>query len=90
MKNSDDLMLVPGSAGYEAWRNRSRGGEATPDPDAKGRRAPGWIALPTRSVVCVPMMLQGTDATRREASARLELEAAGLANEATGTHHVEF
>lgn len=90
MKTTDDLMLVPGSSGYEAWRTRSRGGEATPDPDSRTRRAPCWIALPTKSVVCVPMMLQGADAARREASARLELEAAGLASEATGAHHVEF
>ena len=89
MKNADEVMLIPHKEGYRAWRIKS--GQAAPgETENKGWSGAGWIALPARGVVSVPMRFQGVDASRRESAAQLELEAAGLGNETADTHNFEM
>ncbi len=89
MKNADEVMLIPHEEGFRAWRMKS--GLATPgDLINKGWSGAGWIALPARCVVSVPMRLQCADASRRESSVQLELEAAGLGAETSDTHNFEL
>ena len=89
MKHADEVMLIPHEEGFRAWRMKS--GQAVPgELENKGWGGAGWIALPARCVVSVPMRLQGVDAARRESAAQLELEAAGLGTEIADTHNFEM
>jgi hypothetical protein len=85
MKPSDELMLIPHEEGFRAWRARGKN-VAQPGLDSRSKSGVGWIALPARGMVSVPMRFQGVDASRREAVAHLELEAAGFTNE---TEHLQ-
>ncbi len=89
MKNADEVMLIPHEEGFRAWRMKS--GQVTPgEMENKGWGGAGWIALPARGVVSVPMRFQGVDAARRESAAQLELEAAGLGSETADIHNFEL
>ncbi|HYF35519.1 MAG TPA: hypothetical protein VD994_09545, partial [Prosthecobacter sp.] len=88
MKNSDELMLIPHEEGFRAWRVKGKN-VAQASGDSRARGGAGWIALPARNVVSIPMRFQGVDLARREAVAQLELEAAGFSNEAADVHNFE-
>jgi hypothetical protein len=89
MKNADEVMLIPHEEGFRAWRTKA--GQVLPgDTENKGWRGAGWIALPARTMISVPMRFQGVDASRRESAAQLELEAAGLGTETADTHNFEL
>ncbi len=87
MSASDNIIRIPGAAGFETWRAGSKG-VPTLEPDARGKK-PDWIALPTKSLVSLPMRFHGVDASRREASTQLELEAAGMGAESAQPHLFE-
>lgn len=80
MKPSDELMLIPHEEGFRAWRARGKN-VAQPGLETRSKNGVGWIALPARGMVSVPMRFQGVDAARRESAAHLELEAAGFTTE---------
>lgn len=75
MNASEDILIVPGPQGPQVWRAQGKDG-ATPLDSQKGRGA-GWVALPMRSVISVPMRFPAMAADRREAAALLELEGFG-------------
>lgn len=75
MNASEDILIVPGAQGPEVWRAQGKDG-ATPLDSQKGRGA-GWVALPMRSIVSVPMRFPAMADDRREAAAMLELEGFG-------------
>lgn len=89
MKNSDELMLIPHEEGFRAWRVRGKT-VAQLEMESKSRKGAEWVALPARNVVSVPLRFQGVDASRREAAAQLELEAAGLSSETAETFNYEL
>ncbi len=76
MSSSDDSFVMPGKEGPEVWRPTGSGSSAR--LDAGKTRSAGWIALPMRSIVSVPMRFSGLSADRREAAAILELESLGI------------
>lgn len=86
MKASDELMLIPDEAGFKAWRAKGKSGVPVEVEEGKTTRGAGWVALPARCLVSVPMRLQATDSARRDAAAQLELEAAGLGADSLGPH----
>lgn len=88
MKYSDDLMLIPHEEGFRAWR--VKGAQAAQqEAETRSRRGTGWIALPARGTVSIPMRFQGVDQAHREAAAQLELEAAGFSNETAQPQNFE-
>ncbi len=89
MKPADELLLIPHEEGFRAWRAK---GDQISQVDAEGRswKNAGWVALPARSIVSVPMRIQGADGERRESAAQLELEAAGFGQETSDTHAFEL
>src|SRR5262245_26687216 len=76
MKSAEDIFVLPGQETPEAWRARGR--EAATRQDSGKARSAGWVALPMRSVLSVPMRFPAMTADRREAAALLELEGAGI------------
>lgn len=81
-------MLIPHEEGFRAWRARGKN-VAQPGLESRSRNGVGWIALPARGMVSVPMRFQGVDASRRESAAQLELEAAGFSNETAHLQNFE-
>lgn len=75
MNTSEDILIVPGPQGPEVWRAQGKD-SATPQDSQKGRNA-GWVALPMRSVISIPMRFPAMADDRREAAALLELEGIG-------------
>lgn len=67
---------MPGQAALEVWRAQGRQ-SATRLETSKAKNA-GWVALPMRSVISVPMHLPAMSADRRESAVALELEGAGV------------
>ena len=90
MKKPTDTLLVPGDERFEAWRTNGSSGPTMERVDGPSRKAPGWIGLPVRSLVSVPMRLEGVQGEHRESAALLELEAAGLADEELGVNAFEI
>ena len=76
MKPSDETFIMPGKDAPETWRADGRDG-ATLLEGSKGKSA-GWIALPMRSVISVPMRFSGMAPERRQSAAALELEGLGI------------
>lgn len=89
MKNPDELMLIPDEEGFRTWRLRGDR-SVVAEPESRSRRSTAWIALPTRNLITVPFRFQEVDASRREAMAQLELEAAGFGQETSDTSNFEF
>jgi len=89
MKPADDLLLIPHEEGFRAWR--AKGDQISPlDADGRVWKNASWVALPARSIVSVPMRIQGADGERRESAAQLELEAAGFGQETSDAHSFEL
>lgn len=76
MKSAEDIFVLPGQESPEAWRAKGR--ESATKQDSGKVKSAGWIALPMRSVLSVPMRFPAMSADRREAAALLELEGAGI------------
>lgn len=76
MKVSEDILIVPGPQAPEVWRAQGKDTSA-PQDLARGKNA-GWIGLPMRSVISLPMRFPAMAADRREAAATLELEGIGI------------
>lgn len=84
MKKPTDTLLIPGDERFEAWRPKGASGPQGGMERVEGgilRKAPDWIGLPARSLISVPMRLEGLHGEQRESAVVLELEAAGLADE---------
>ncbi len=77
MKVSEDILVLPGKDQPEVWRAQSSGQAARQDPGKA--KAAGWMALPMRSVISLPMRFPAMTAERRDAAVQLELESAGIA-----------
>jgi len=89
MKQPDELLILPQPEGFRAWR--ARGGQMQAvESEPRQWRGVGWVALPARSIVSVPMRFQGVEGERRESAAHLELEAAGFSSETADTHNFQF
>lgn len=89
MKPADELLLIPEEEGFRAWR--AKGGQAAvAESEGKTWKNAGWVALPARCVVSVPMRFQGVEGERRDSAAQLELEAAGFGSETADTHNFEL
>lgn len=76
MKTAEDTFVMPGHTSPEVWRAQGKH-SATRQESSKAKSA-GWIALPMRSVLSVPMHFPAMNAERREAAVALELEGAGI------------
>lgn len=88
MSAAEDIMQIPGAEGFQAWRAKGKEG-AVPEPNAKSAKKTGWIAIPAKALVSIPMRFHGMDASRREAAVQLELEAAGFGAESQQRHLFE-
>ena len=76
MKPSEEIFIMPGREAPEAWRADGKEG-STPQDSSKSKSA-GWVALPLRSVISVPMRFSAMPSERRQAAASLELEGLGI------------
>lgn len=76
MNASEDILVVPGPVTSETWR--AQGKESSSPQDSSKAKSAGWVALPMRSVISVPMRFPSMAADRREAAAMLELEGLGI------------
>jgi hypothetical protein len=86
MKNTPDLMLIPGQTGPESWR--ARGSDpAIQESNLKG--TPTWVALPTAHTLSIPVRVLSSDPTQRNATVHLELEAAGLSPDDLSAHRLQ-
>lgn len=91
MKPPSDNLLVPGDETFEAWRpSGSQGGRTMERAPSGQKRAAGWIGIPVRSLVSVPMRLEGLSSGQQESAALLELEAAGVADEGLADNAFEL
>lgn len=91
MKKPTDTLLVPGDERFEAWRPSGSQGTASMERvEGVSKKAPGWIGIPVRSLVSVPMRLEGLHGEQQESAALLELEAAGVAEDGIGRNAFEL
>jgi hypothetical protein len=81
MSAPDQTLLLPATAGMEAWRT-GKSAQAQPT-DATKVKQPQWIGVPMRSIVSLPMRFSGMSAERQREAASLELEGIGLSNLST-------
>lgn len=87
MSAAEEILHIPGADGFQTWRAKGRE-EPLPDTGGKLRKA-DWIGIPAKSLISIPMRFHGVDAARRESTAQLELEGAGLGTETQQPHLFE-
>jgi hypothetical protein len=76
MNASEEIFVVPGSQAPEVWR--AQGKEVSSPLDSSKARSAGWVALPMRSLISLPMRFPAMAADRRESAVMLELEGLGI------------